>query len=116
MGRSILKLVDKRPKRHKSWYLEWSSVVDAPVTEGMTKAEFERYYFRTYQNYYHGDDGSIQRQYKERMERVEKKGTSSRIFDSAEEEIVGNRAGHQEATLTLDEIIDQYCIAPRRQK
>lgn len=56
MGRYILKIKDH--------YLEWSTVVDAPVTFGMLLPEFKEYYRDEY-----GRDGY--RELKHRLERVE---------------------------------------------
>ena len=95
MGRSIVKIDE--------YYLEWSSVVDAPVTFGMPLEEFEEYYRARYG--IDSLDGLA-----DRMERVEKTGTSSRLDKNLEEFIASNRAGKNETCLTLEEIKDWYCI------
>jgi len=95
----IVKLVDPRDKRE--WYMEWSTVVDAPSTVGMTYDEFLGYYAEEY-----GAHG-MARLY-DRMKRVAIRGCSS--FDTSPKELVQcNRAGENENTLTLEQIIDKYC-------
>ena len=66
--RYIIKLSTPRGDR----YLEWSTIVDAPVTYGMPLDEFTAYYRDQY-----GAEGM--RALPERMARVEAKGTSDRI-------------------------------------
>ncbi len=93
MGHFILKL--------KSWYFNWSSVVDAPITNRMTLEELTSYI-----RFQYGEQGA--RELHTRLERVEQKGTSAHTYESAEEVISANRAGENETELTMDEIIDQY--------
>lgn len=77
-------------------FFEWSSIVDAPVTRGMTREQYEEYYaFR------HGDNLS------ERMGRALATGTSSVHYESLEDLIRGNRAGPGETEATFEEIIRQ---------
>lgn len=95
MGRYILKLHEH--------YLEWSTVVDAPVTFGMTLDEFKDYYQAQYG--YNGSQDLTQR-----LERVERKGTSSHIHDNAEDVMAGNRAGRNETSLTPEEVYQAYCL------
>lgn len=97
MPRTIIKL------RHEGtdYYLEWSSIVDAPVTYGMPFEEFTEYYRERY-----GGDGLTR--FAERMERVRATGTSTHYGDSAEEFVAYNRAGPEESCLTLEGIILGY--------
>lgn len=95
MPRYLVKLED--------YYLEWSTIVDAPVTFGMKLDEFEKYYQEMY-----GIEGVRNLPY--RLERVEMFGTSSITPTSAEEMIKGNRAGPNEEPLTVDEIFKAYCL------
>lgn len=94
MPRYIVKLAEDE-------YMEWSTVVDAPVTYICTRKEFEDFYRKEY-----GEDGM--RTLPERMERVEQKGTSCLLDDSAEQTVKFNRAGPNESTLTFDEIRQRY--------
>lgn len=95
MPRHIAKIKDK--------YLEWSTVVDAPVTYGMALGEFTEYYKDEY-----GDQGLGR--LSDRLDRVNQKGTSSHLDDSVESLVCGNRAGPSETELTLDEIYQVYCL------
>lgn len=94
MGRYIIKLKDH--------YLEWSTIVDAPVTFGMTLDEFRAHYQAEY-----GAQGM--RDFEERLKRVEAKGTSA-IDRALDEVIVRNRAGPDEHSLRKHEIYKAYCL------
>lgn len=92
----------KLQKDHKDYYLEWSTIVDAPLSYGMSLEDFKIYYERKY-----GSDemGYLQ----ERLDRVDKYGTSSVDGFSVEELISCNRAGTNEGELTKQEIIKRFC-------
>lgn len=92
MGRYLIQIKDK--------FLEWSTVVDAPITYGMTMEELEAYIKETY-----GTVGL--RDLPERLERVKKTGCSANM--SVAELISGNRAGKNEGKLTKKQIYEQYC-------
>ena len=95
MPKYIIKIKDK--------YLEWSTVVDAPVTYGLSLEEFTKYYAEEY-----GQQGM--RGLPDRLKRVESKGTSSMLDDSIESLISGNTLASDGAKLTLDEIYQVYCL------
>lgn len=101
MPRYIVKLTDK----DKSWYMEWSTIVDAPYSYGMSLEEFREYYKECYGTY------SLP-ELETRLERVEEKGTSSMLHKSAEDTISFNRAGKKETQLTVKQIIDHFCKTP----
>jgi len=86
----------------KDLYLEWSTIVDAPVSFGMTLIELKEYIKDRY-----GQEGLLE--LPTRLERLEDKGTSFLDDVSAEDTVAGNRSGEGEACLTLDEIYDRYC-------
>ena len=88
MGQFIVKVTAPDGPR----YLEWSTIVDAPVTYGMTLAEFRRHYRREY-------GASGMRELPERLAFVE-----------------NNRAGAGETCLTLAQIVDHYCVRLVRDK
>ena len=92
MGRYIVNL--------DQYYLEWSTIVDAPVTWGMSLSAFMDYYQKQY-------GVAAMDKLDARLARVSKKGNSatSRHFS-----IGYNRAGPNETQLTKDEIIEWYCI------
>lgn len=101
MPRYICKFTDDATQR--DYYLEWSTVVDAPVTYGMTLEEFTDYYRNEY-----GRAGEADLE--ERMKRVEAKGTSSQVDGDVRSLIRGNRAGDKESSMTYNEIVAEYCV------
>lgn len=100
------KPIVKLSRGDQSWYMVWSTIVDAPATFGMTRQELTEY-VREQQ----GADGL--RDLDQSLERVEKYGSSYFEPQSAEEVLSFNRAGYQETELTLDQIIDIYCVEQR---
>ncbi len=103
MPRYIVKLTDE----NVDYYMEWSTIVDAPITFGMSLEEFKEYYQEEY-----GRRG-MEDEFENRMKRVEKKGTSSIIDSSVEAVISCNLAGDEGECLTRQEIIQKYCIEKR---
>lgn len=91
MPRCIIKIKDR--------YFVWSTIVDAPVTHGMTEPQIKAYYKRDRQGV---SDWSA------RMARVEETGTSWLGGETLDETLAGNRAGKDENELTADEIYQQY--------
>lgn len=85
------------------FYMEWSTVVDAPTSWGMPLAEFREHYRVRY-----GEHGI--RSLSERLARVEQTGTSEHGPGSAEDMIRGNRAGCDEFELTIGDVIEWYCV------
>ena len=97
MGKFIIKIKDR--------YFEWSTIVDAPVTYGMTLDELKEYIKEEYGN--EGLSGLPQR-----LERVEKYGTSSHYHESVKQLCSSNRAGENEKHISLKQIYKQYGIPP----
>lgn len=102
MGRHVIKI--------KEYYLEWLTEIDAPVTTGMHLETFKEYYQREYGR-------SSMEGLERRLERVEKKGTSSMLDSNLEEQVERNFAGPPKKgkdgklkRLTLDEIYQVYCL------
>ena len=89
----------------RDYYFEFSTVVDAPVTLGMTRKEFEKYYREEY-----GNRALESGEFQDRMKRVEAKGTSSHMHANVEELLSFNRAGKDETRLTIAQLIDAYCV------
>lgn len=102
MPRHIVKIAD----RGVDYFVEWSTVVDAPVTHGMTFEEIALYYLNRY-----GTSGMDD--FDERIARTKAHGTSCRDKTTAEELIAGNRAGPDERELTMAEIIEECIRKPR---
>lgn len=85
----------------KDMYLEWSSIVDAPTTYGMTLDELTEHI-----RYQQGVAGLYELPY--RLERVEKTGSSE--IGGSIDDVKYNRAGPNETKLTVEEIYDAYCL------
>jgi hypothetical protein len=76
-------------------YLEWSSVVDAPVTYLMSREEFLTYLTEEY-----GRAGVLD--FETRMARVDAQGTSSKLGTTKESLLSFNRAGPDESCITTE--------------
>lgn len=101
MGRFIVKLTGSD---ETAYFLEWSTIVDAPVTCGMSLNEFKDYYLKE-----HGRINFDGLQY--RLQRVEAHGTSSMDTNETPHSIMaGNRAGPNETSLSDEEIFTAYCL------
>ncbi len=96
MGRYIVKLADDK-------YVEWSTVVDAPVTCIFTREEMLRRLRLKYAKALE----MLPTRPDECIAITDKFGTSCRDM-SLKEALEGNRAGDAEVCLTLEEIIEQY--------
>jgi len=99
MPRYIVKLTDSRDG--KDYYLDWSTVVDAPVGGAIGYEAFESYYVQTY-----GTDSIYGLD--KRMERVRAKGTSAHLYESGESLISFNMVGYG-----VDEI-EGNCATPEQ--
>jgi hypothetical protein len=85
-----------------AYYLEWSTIVDAPVTSGGTLEEFQQYYRDQY-------GASGRRELPERLERVNRMGVSWAWREGTVDDLIRcNRAGAGETCLTREQIIDHY--------
>ena len=97
MGRFIIKL--------KDLYFEWSTIVDAPVTYGMTLDELREYIKEEY-----GNEGL--EQLPQRLERVKQHGTSEYLCKSVEDICTVNHAGENEECISLEQIYELYAKPP----
>jgi hypothetical protein len=95
MGRFTIKLHDV--KFNRDYYLEWTTICDAPVTGGMSLEEYRAYYRRMY-----GQNGM--NNFDHHIETVE-----NHRPDQIEDIIDGNHAGENGEKLTLEEILELYC-------
>lgn len=86
-------------------FFEWSTVVDAPVSSAMGAKEFCDYYAAEYGK--RSLDGLS-----ERMERAVKTGCSSMIGESLSDVISCNRAGPEESTISLSDVLNLVGISP----
>lgn len=89
MARLIVKIRDR--------YLEWSTVVDAPVTGGMVLEAFREYYFAE-----HGHDS--QTYFDKFIKRADATGASD-DYNWRQ-----NRAGPEETSLSEEELYQVYCL------
>jgi hypothetical protein len=94
MSRSIVKIND--------YYLEWSSIIDAPVTFGVPLDEFKEYYKEEYGN-------SGLRELERRIEDDELSGKHCYIR-TLKDVVSFNRAGPDESELSPDEIYAAFCL------
>lgn len=94
MRRYIIKLDGK--------YLEWSAVIDAPLTDGLSLDKFKEYYKDEYGNFGMSELPS-------RLERVEENGISAFGHANADHIISGNRAGPNKSKLSKSQIIKAFC-------
>lgn len=100
MGRFTIKIKDK--------YFEYSTVVDAPITPGLSLEEYKEWYKEEYGNS-KMDDLEIM------LKRVEEKGTSNYYDKNLQDSISNNRAGlvnGREKKLTANQIYDLYKKEP----
>lgn len=102
MPRFTVKLETPRGPR----YLEWSTIVDAPISWGMTLAEYKRYYRDKY-----GSEGA--RDLVQVLAEIDQQGTATR-FETAEQLVTCNRAGLGGTELSLEQIISHYCTTPSK--
>ncbi len=93
MPHCIIKLKDK--------YLEWSTIVDAPVTYGLDLDELSAYVKDRY-----GSEGLDE--LPARLKRVEEQGTSFHTRCPVAELIKNNRAGEGETCISADAIYHRY--------
>jgi hypothetical protein len=100
MPHYIVKLDTKDGPR----YLEWSTVVDAPVTYGMTLDDFTQYWRKEY-----GAAADRGDRLEARLRDVESKGTDSYSDASVDATIANNRAGAGETCLTKEQLVEYYC-------
>lgn len=95
MGRYIVKIRD--------FYLEWSTIVDAPITYGLGLVDFVAYYRGQY-----GAKGMEGLQ--ARLDRADAVGISALDGSTLEGILKGNRAGEGETPLTEPELYRKYCL------
>jgi len=83
-----------------SKYLEWSTIVDAPITKGVSLEEFTEYYKFMYPDRWE--------QLWTRMALVKQHGVSS-TWCTLDELISFNRAGDKESSLDFEGLWAKYC-------
>lgn len=88
-------------------YVEWSTVVDAPVTSTMTLEQLWAYVREEY-----GRNGAAR--LPARLARCEVTGTSSLYGTTLDELLLVNRAGENEQRISRAEIVQRYAATPQR--
>lgn len=94
MPRYTVKLTNE--KENEEYYLEWSSVVDAPITKGMTRNEFIEWFKTEYGEQY-----------------VQEWLNNENNFADIENFLKYNSAGENDEELTKEEIFELYCVKYR---
>lgn len=105
MGRPIIEIRNPADDTDRR-LLIWSTVVDAPITYGMTEAALREYIKEE-----EGQSGL--RELDDRLERVRTKGTSSYDDATWQDTIRFNRAGPNETELDIAGIWAAYADAPK---
>lgn len=92
MANGLIKIKDK--------YFEWSTIVDAPVSNGMNLKELETYVKEKYGN-------SRLENLPYMLKTVDKTGTSF-AGEDLNSMIICNRAGENEKNISAEEIYEKY--------
>lgn len=91
----------------KDRYFHWSTIVDAPISDGMLLEDFRKWYFNKY-----GTDGDSEEQFNNMIKLLDTypavNGGGCIIAETLREAIRGNRAGENEKHLTANQIYEQY--------
>lgn len=91
----------------KDRYFHWSTIVDAPITDGKTIDEFRAWYKEEY-----GCSGYNEKLFNRMIDALEKypaaNGNGNPIASTMDEAIRCNRAGKDESYLTSEQIYEQY--------
>ena len=98
----------------RCYYLEWSTIVSAPTTFGLSREQFEAYYRGEYAN----DDAILARRggslgglfsMESRLARASECGISALDGATLDGQLAGNHAGPEGTHLSKTEVIDWYC-------
>lgn len=82
-------------------YFEWSTIVDAPVSYGMSREELGAHILASYGR-------QALRDLPERLQRVDRNGTSALDGTTLDDLIAFNRAGENEAHADVAEILRRF--------
>lgn len=91
----------------RDWYLIWSTVVDAPVSLGMSREEAGEHVREQYGR------GQLESWWPGALKLLDERGVSSRGYSSHIDAVCANRAGAGESCLSPVEIVEVYCLRQR---
>jgi hypothetical protein len=95
MPRCTIKLAENK-------YVEWSTIVDAPVTYIQTREEHAEHLRNEYGR-------SYEHEIEPRLKRADERGASWQMGGSTGDETIrGNRAGPGESKITKEQILEMY--------
>lgn len=101
MGRLIIKIED--PVDRKEYYLEWSTIIEMPITWGVTLPDFCEYY-----RWQYGRQGM--KELPERLARVEQTGLSSDYPDADMDAMFECSAINQENGIkSREDLLNRFC-------
>ena len=90
----------------KDKYFYWSTIVDAPITKGMSLEEFRKRYIEECRRSGHKN------QFNKTIKTLEKCSVSNGIgwnaYNTLEDAIIPNRAGDNEKSISIEEIYEKY--------
>jgi hypothetical protein len=96
-------------------YVEWSTVVDAPISGIMTQLEMEEYLYQKYGNPDRDYEELDRRKIGERLERANRWGSSEirmpPVRRTPEDLVAYNRAGPGETCLSYDQLLVRLLLA-----
>lgn len=93
--------------RIKDKYFCWSTIVDAPITHGMTVEEYRKWYIFEYGNIAY-DEQKFNNMISALDKNASVYGNGIVESETIEDAILCNRAGENEAWITADEIYERY--------
>ena len=106
MGRYIVKLDTSEGPR----YLDYSTVVDAPVSYGLTREEFVEHYHEERRRRLEQELEAEMADLPRRLDQADEVGSTSMFYKSAQEALLCNRAGKNWTCMTIEQIVEHYCV------
>ena len=98
-----MKFIIRLNDGERDYFLEWSTVVEAPTTIGLDEGEMRALLLKE------GIE-DLKKEIAERMKRAKDKKANSGHYGTTLDKIIRfNRAGNQDKCLTKEELIETYC-------
>lgn len=101
----MAEFIVKLTRGETSWFLLWSTNHSSPSAVFDNEKELEEHFIEVAVN-------EARANLAEALARVQHQGTSSYHYKSAEAAIESNCAGKNGTRLTIEQIIDHYCLGP----